>query len=327
VLVWKADTAAMNSLLDPEVIAEAYESDPESAKAEFGAEFRTDLADYVTREQIDLITMWDRHELPPEPGVVYFAFCDPSGGVSDSMTLAIGHLGQADMIILDVVYEARPPFNPEQAVAQCAALLRHYGVTKVIGDRYAGEWPRARFAEHGIEFEQSARPKSEIYVDLLSLITAGRIELLDNPRLSAQLCGLERRTARSGKDSIDHCPGAHDDVANAVAGCLIGLDLDRRQPLVRMKDVTGDDGEGVKLPWCEATYMAVYDQGPDIGVVFCGGSRRNLNPNVRVDARLYVLDADVMHFRAGLFEEFADRFGELMGEWRPLGMGSSRPSA
>lgn len=31
--------------------------------------------------------------------------------------------------------------------------------------------------------------------------------------------GLERRTARGGKDSIDHGRGSHDDVANAVAGC------------------------------------------------------------------------------------------------------------
>jgi hypothetical protein len=30
--------------------------------------------------------------------------------------------------------------------------------------------------------------------------------------------GLEWRTARGGRDSIDHAPGAHDDLANAVAG-------------------------------------------------------------------------------------------------------------
>lgn len=41
-----------------------------------------------------------------------------------------------------------------------------------------------------------------------------------NPSLVNQLCGLERRTARSGKDSIDHAPGAHDDLANAAAGAL-----------------------------------------------------------------------------------------------------------
>jgi hypothetical protein len=33
-----------------------------------------------------------------------------------------------------------------------------------------------------------------------------------------QLLGLERKTARGGKDSIDHAPGGKDDVANAVAG-------------------------------------------------------------------------------------------------------------
>jgi hypothetical protein len=42
--------------------------------------------------------------------------------------------------------------------------------------------------------------------------------LLDDKRLQAQLIGLERRTSRAGKDSIDHGPGGHDDIANAVAG-------------------------------------------------------------------------------------------------------------
>jgi hypothetical protein len=42
--------------------------------------------------------------------------------------------------------------------------------------------------------------------------------LLDDARLIHQLCALERRTARGGRDSIDHPPGAHDDLVNAVAG-------------------------------------------------------------------------------------------------------------
>jgi hypothetical protein len=44
--------------------------------------------------------------------------------------------------------------------------------------------------------------------------------LLDHPKLVFQLCALERRTARGGKDSIDHVPNAHDDLANAVAGVV-----------------------------------------------------------------------------------------------------------
>jgi hypothetical protein len=49
-------------------------------------------------------------------------------------------------------------------------------------------------------------------------VNSQRIELLDNPRLISQLTSLERRTARSGKDSIDHPPGGHDDLINALAG-------------------------------------------------------------------------------------------------------------
>ena len=189
--------------------------------------------------------MWDRSELPPEPGVTYSAFVDPSGGVSDSLTLAIAHLGrERGLRPRRAARGAGRRSILSKRWRNAPTLLRRYGVAKIIGDKYAGEWPPARFAEHGIEFEQCARPKCDLYHDLLPLLNARRIELLNLPRLSAQLCGLERRTARSGKDSIDHAPGGHDDLANAVAGVLVGLDLDRRQPLIRLNDVFAADCEG-----------------------------------------------------------------------------------
>jgi hypothetical protein len=52
-------------------------------------------------------------------------------------------------------------------------------------------------------------------------LNSRRVQLLDDRRLISQFHGLERRTARGGKDSIDHGPGQHDDVANAVAGALV----------------------------------------------------------------------------------------------------------
>jgi hypothetical protein len=74
--------------------------------------------------------------------------------------------------------------------------------------------------KHGIHVEPCAKPKSDLYSDLLPVINSGLVELLDVPRLLAQLAGLERRTARAGRDAIDHAPGSHDDVANAVAGAI-----------------------------------------------------------------------------------------------------------
>jgi hypothetical protein len=97
-------------------------------------------------------------------------------------------------------------------------VLKNYGVNKVVGDRFAGIWPVEVFSKSSILYEQSAAPKSDLYRDLLPLINSTSIRLLDNPKLINQLCGLERRTARGGRDSIDHAPNAHDDVCNCVAG-------------------------------------------------------------------------------------------------------------
>ena len=49
------------------------------------------------------------------------------------------------------------------------------------------------------------------------------VDLLDDARLFARIVGLERRTARGGRDSIDHAPGAHDYLANGVAGVVAAL--------------------------------------------------------------------------------------------------------
>jgi hypothetical protein len=218
VLVWKADTRTMNPTVPQSVIDEAYEADPAHAAAEYGAEFRTDVETYVAREVVDAAVVMGRHELPPVRGIRYFAFTDPSGGSADSMTIAIGHRDKDGRAIIDAVRERRPPFAPESVVYEFSELMKSYGVHTVIGDRYGGEWPRERFRVDGIHYEVAEKPKSDFYRDLLPFLNSGRVELLDHPRLVSQLCSLERRTSRSGKDSIDHAPGGHDDIANSVAG-------------------------------------------------------------------------------------------------------------
>ena len=171
------------------------------------------------------MTAWERFELPPVSDRAYVAFVDPaSGSGADAMTLAVAHYeareGQT-VAVLDALREARPPFSPEAIVAEFAALAQTYGVDRVTGDRYAGEWPREQFRKHGVAYQLSEPARSDLYRETLPLLNSGAVELLDHRRLRAQLAGLERRAGRGGRDSIDHAPGAHDDLANAAAGALL----------------------------------------------------------------------------------------------------------
>jgi hypothetical protein len=223
-LVWQAETRAMNPSIDQSIIDDAMEADEASALAEYGARFRLDIDSLISREAIDAVTVRSRIELPPVRSNVYHGFCDPSGGSSDSMTLGIAHneyRGGVDYAVLDALLEVKPPFSPAEVVSAFSAMLNRYWISTVIGDRYAGEWTVEAFAKRGIEYTHSDESKSELYVNVLPHINSRRVELLDHKRMADQLVSLERRTGRgTGRDTVDHPPGGHDDVANAASGAL-----------------------------------------------------------------------------------------------------------
>ena len=244
ILVWQAPTRAMNPTVSQAFIDTKMEEDPASALAEFMAEFRTDIEGFVSREAVEAVTDWGVLEREPESGKRYVAFVDPSGGSADSFTLAVAH-AQAGLGILDCLREVRPPFSPEAVVNEFADLLKRYQVTKIVGDKYAGEWAREPFRKHDITYDASAKPKSDLYRDALPLINSGAVRLLGSRRLVAQLTGLERRTSRVGRDSIDHGPGGHDDVANAAAGAL--LQATAKKPKMRFGTI--DFAKTGKVTW------------------------------------------------------------------------------
>jgi hypothetical protein len=244
VLVWQAPTRTMNPTVAQSLIDEAMEADPASAAAEYLAEFRTDVETFVSREVVEAAVVAGRYELPRLEGVRYFGFVDPSGGSSDSMTLAIAHR-EGERVILDAVRERKPPFSPDAVVAEFAALIKQYGCRFVRGDRYGGEWPRERFRTHGADYQIANKDRSAIYVELLPLLNSGRADLLDHARCVTQFCQLERRAGR-GRDVIDHPPGGHDDLCNAVAGALVAAgDRTSDVPIVAPIICTAPYGETV----------------------------------------------------------------------------------
>jgi hypothetical protein len=219
VLVAQGSSRTFNPTLAQSVVDRAFERDPISAASEYGGDFRSDIESLiVNREAVEQCIAVYVYERPPQLGVHhYVAFCDPSGGSQDSMTCAVAHVENSGVVI-DALREVRPPFSPEIVVSEFCALLKSYDVFSISGDRYAGQWPVEQFRKFNVTYEPADKSKSELYVELLPLLNSKRVDLLDHPRLINQLLGLERRVARSGRDSIDHPPGQHDDVANAVAG-------------------------------------------------------------------------------------------------------------
>ena len=92
----------MNPSIDRERIENARESDPEAARSEWDAEWRSDLAQFLDDQVIDDAVDADRPlELPPRDGINYVVFADSSGGAHDSFCIGIAHK-ESDRIIADV---------------------------------------------------------------------------------------------------------------------------------------------------------------------------------------------------------------------------------
>ena len=309
VLVWQGTTEAMNcSLAGDALIAEMYEEDPERASAEFGAQFRSDIVAFITREAVEDCLARDVREIPPGGGITYVGHVDPSGGSADSMTLAIAHMDANGLAVLDAVREMKPPFSPDAVVEEFAGLLKSYGISRVTGDAYAGEWPRERFSVHGIAYDVSKKNTSAIYSEFLPALNGRRVQLLDLPRLIGQLVGLERRTARAGRDSIAHAPGSHDDVANAACGALVQVLADRRPSLVKQESLLTDNA-ALPLPvvvmGAFAT-LAVSREGVVAAIYFAQA----------IDGSMLILDYDAAPMAGDLFRGIVARLGELAAATR-----------
>lgn len=219
-LIVQAPSRTLNANLPESVVTEALAEDEQAARAEYLAQWRDDLAGYVTRPVVEALVRPGVDELPSRGGVKYRGFVDVSGGASDAFTWSIAHT-EDGVDVLDVVREVKPPFSPEAITIQCAQDMRRYGIRKITGDRYGAGWVTEQFKKAGLKYEPSALSRSEIYLEALPRLTSGKAQLLDNDRLVNQLCGLERRARSGGRDQVDHPRGGSDDVANAAMGALV----------------------------------------------------------------------------------------------------------
>lgn len=184
----------------------------------------------------------------PEPGVTYCGFVDMSGGSADDAVLAIGHRDAEGRTVVDLVLDQgqRPPFDPRAAVERFARALREYRISRVTGDKFAGQTFLADFQRHSILYAVTAVSKSVLYEALEPRLNAREVILPDVPALEQQLLSL---VWRGGK--IDHAAGEHDDHANAVAGVVHEV-LSGREPGyygIAVGPMADNPEREPRLPW------------------------------------------------------------------------------
>ena len=216
VIVAKGTTHELNPTIPLEEIERELERDPERNRAEYLAEFRSDIDSFISIEVVESC-VGDYREIPPSHRWTYFLFIDSSGNREDSFACSIAHK-DGDKIVIDVVREWRPPFGIDGVVDEIVALAKNYHIGRATGDRYSGDVIPDMFRRRSLPYDPTDYVKSDLYHDLLPLLNTRGIVLPRNDRLIMQIVGLERRVGSSGRDSINHVPGGHDDTVNAVAG-------------------------------------------------------------------------------------------------------------
>jgi hypothetical protein len=221
VLVIQAPSHLLNPTLDAALIEAHRAADPEASLAEWDAQFRSDLVAFLSEDLIELATDYARPpELPPQQGLEYKSFADPSGGRHDSFTICVGHKDSSDRFVCDVLRGKEPPFDPQEVTREYAALAREYRCSRIYGDNFSADWVVSAFAECDVSYLRMEKNKSEIYLEGLPFFSRGLVMLPEHRRLGRELRLLERHVSRAGRDRVDHGRNGSDDYCNVVFGCL-----------------------------------------------------------------------------------------------------------
>ncbi len=218
VLFIKATTRDLNLTIEQRTIDEALVEDPEAARSEWLAEFRSDISSFLSDDELQCARREDEG-LQFQQYKSYRAAVDMSGGRKDRFALAVGHQEPDRTIQIDNVWSWRARLSVESVVSEMVEILNSYQLVSVVGDKYGAELTRSIFQAKNIRYRWNQHNTSDTYLEVRVLFSTNRIRIPKNGRLLDELRSLERRPGASGRDKVDHGPGQHDDLAAAMAAC------------------------------------------------------------------------------------------------------------
>lgn len=242
VLVIRAAAHELNLSLGADYLARMAE-DPIAFESEVNGNWVEGTSQLFDESALAACVVVGLREIVPEACPSRVAcFVDPSaGGKRGDRFAAAWGFRQKDRITVAALRAWDPPFSPAAVIAEVGETCKRYGVREVVGDRFAGQIVVEQFRDFaGLTYRHAPVSASDLYLDALSAVQAGTIDLPD-PALSDTAAELVQdlrsviRKSGGAKDRAEAPRGAgragHADLGNAVAG-LVSI-LPRAKPKPR----------------------------------------------------------------------------------------------
>jgi hypothetical protein len=215
-------TFSMNPTIKPEMVESERLLSEEKFQREYHAQFTDSINGWIVPEILNPCIVRNRHELPRQAGVTYFAAIDPASRGND-FALVILHQTREGSLVMDRVAcwtgTKTAPLPFEHVLAEVKEILDSYGLNSVTGDQYYSDAIGQHLLKIGIYYNLfvfSAQTGAKLFSGLKHLMVQRKIELLDNVDLLRQLRNLREEKNSRGNIAVRPSSG-NDDIAVALA--------------------------------------------------------------------------------------------------------------
>lgn len=213
------ETLLVNPEVDPEFLLFEKRRDPENYDREFMALFCEQVDSFFPADKLRLCFTLSG-DVPFDNRYRYHCAVDQSGlSGKDRFAMSIAHR-EKDGVVIDVS-RTWATKSGDRIIAEIKETANPYGISNVSVDRYSGGWVQEAFERQG--FEVTVRDLlPPIFVNMKSLVIAGRVSLPDTKGLKEGLLQTVAFYGKSNKLSIGHerTQEGHGDEADSCATAI-----------------------------------------------------------------------------------------------------------
>lgn len=207
-VVVRAPAPAMNPVYwTPERVEEARRVDPDAARTDIDAEFRTPDEALFSLESLKLCTRVAPDVVERKSGHAYYAAMDPATR-GNGWTLVVVTRSQGKVVVVradEWIGSRDEPLDPEEVLEQIASILRTYGVSTVHSDQAMGDALVKLARQKGVGVLQwtfNGGERLRRYLAIRTQMDRGLLELPPVPHVRTDLLHIRKRVTPDGVRAV-----------------------------------------------------------------------------------------------------------------------------